>query len=69
MTKFPALCITFAIEWGRGSEEWEAVAAWRDQFVNLFRLRTFIAAETGLFDGDGGLLLRLESLRRDLWLS
>ncbi len=28
------------------------------QFVNLFRLRTFIAAETGLFDGDDGLTLR-----------
>jgi len=28
------------------------------QFVNLFRLRTFIAAETGLFDGDDGLTLK-----------
>jgi len=28
------------------------------QFVNLFRLRTFIAAETGLFDGDNGLTLQ-----------
>jgi hypothetical protein len=28
------------------------------QFVNLFRLRTFIAAETGLFDGERGLTLQ-----------
>jgi len=28
------------------------------QFVNLFRLRTFIAAETGLFDGNDGLTLK-----------
>lgn len=28
------------------------------QFLNLFRLRTFIAAETGLFDGEEGITLQ-----------